>query len=155
MKPIATYSEATLSGKQKYELYPDKILIKGAVSGSYDFERSFALNKISTDFITLRIRPIVAWIALITSILTGFASFVLVYEIGVSSRALPGVLGIYSGAALIVAIATIKKVEYSRFCSDDYRTVLLSIARSGPDKNQFDSFVQALVNQIREAKETG
>lgn len=153
MKPIATYSEATLTGKRRYELYPDKILVEGAVSGSYDYERGFTLSKISTEYITLRIRPLVAWVALITCIVTGFASFLLVYEFAVSSRVLPGVLGIYSGSALIVAIATMKKVEYARFCSEDYRIVLLSVARSGPDKKQFDTFVQAVVNQIVQARD--
>lgn len=155
MEPIATYTESTLSGKRKYELYPDKIVIKGAVSWSYDFESAVVLNRINSEYTRLRIRPLVAWIALTTSILTGFASFVLVHDFGVSSTVLPGVLGIYSGSAFIVAIATIKKVEYARFCSDDYRTVLLSIARSGPDKNQFDSFIQALSLHIGEARGTG
>jgi hypothetical protein len=150
---ISTYSETTLTGKRRYELYPDKILIKGAVSGSYDYERSFALNKISPEYITLRIRPIVTWIALLTCIITGFVSVLLVYEFAISSAAVPGVLGIFSGSALIVAIATLKKVEYARFCSDDYRTVLLSIARSGPNQGQFDCFVQVLVDQILRAKD--
>lgn len=153
MTPLATYSEATLTGKRKYELYPDKIRVEGAVGGAYDYERGFALSKISPEYITLRIRPLVAWVASITCIVTGFASYLLVYEFAVSSSALPGVLGIYSGSALIVAIATMKKVEYARFCSEDYRTVLLSIARSGPHKRQFDTFVQAVVNQIVQARD--
>src|SRR2546421_5529494 len=101
IEPIARYSETTLTGKRRYELYPDKILIRGAVSGAYDYERSFGLNKINPEYITLRIRPIVTWIALLTSIITAFASVLLVYEFAISSAALPGVLGIYSGSALI------------------------------------------------------
>jgi hypothetical protein len=55
-------------------------------------------------------------------------------------------------AGLIVAIATMKKVEYARFCSEGYGMLLLNVARSGPDRNRFDSFVQALVSQIECAK---
>ena len=109
--------------------------------------------KLNPAYITLRIRPLITWIALITSIMTGFACLLLVYEFPIRSAAVPGVLGIYSGSALIVAIATFRKVEYARFCSDDYRIVLFSIARSGPDKKHFDSFVQALVEHIVKAKD--
>jgi hypothetical protein len=151
-EPITCYSETTLTGRRRYELSQDRILIKGSVSGSYDYERTFELTKLNPEYITLRIRPLVTWIALITCIMTGFASLLLVYEFPIRSAAVPGVLGIYSGSALIVAIATFRKVEYARFCSDDYRAVLFSIARSGPDKNHFDSFVQALVDRIVMAK---
>jgi hypothetical protein len=151
---ITGYSETTLTGKRRYELSQDRILIKGSVSGSYDYQRSFELNKLSPEYIKLRIRPLVTWIALITCFMTGFASVLLVYEFSIRSAAVPGVLGIYSGSALIVAIATFRKVEHARFCSDDYRTVLFSIARSGPDKNHFDSFVQAVVDHIIDAKQT-
>ncbi len=47
-----------------------------------------------------------------------------------------------------------KKVEYARFCSEDYGSVLLNVARSGPERNQFDNFVRALVTQIQFAKES-
>ena len=150
---INGYSETTLSGKRRYELSQDKILIRGSVSGSYDYERTFELTKLSPEYITLRIRPLVTWIALITCMVAGFASVLLVREFQIRSAAVPGVLGIFSGSALIVAIATFRKVEYARFCSDDYRTVLFSIARSGPDKKHFDSFVRELVDHIVKAKD--
>ncbi len=153
IEPIARYSEKTLMGKQRYELYPDKILIQGAVGASHDYALSVGLNKLNPDYITLRTRPIVTWLALLTSLITGFATVLLVNEFAISSRAVPGVLGIYSGSALIVAIATFKKVEYARFCSDDYRTVLISVARSGPDQKHFDGFVKKLVDEIVKAKE--
>jgi hypothetical protein len=144
---ITGYSETTLTGKRRYDLSQDTILIKGSVGGTYDYERSFELTKLNSKYITLRIRPLVTWIALVTSIITGIASVLLVYEFPIRSAAIPGVLGIYGGSALIVAVATFRKVEYASFCSDDYR-VLFSIARSGPDKKHFDSFVQALVDRI-------
>jgi hypothetical protein len=153
IEPIARYSEKTLTGKRRYELYPDKILIQGAVGVSHDYGLSVALNKLNPEYITLRTRPTVTWLALLTSLITGFASVLLVNEFAISSRAVPGVLGIYSGSALIIAIATFKKVEYARFCSDDYRTVLINVARSGPDQKHFDSFVKKLVDEIVKAKE--
>jgi len=153
MKAIATYSEVTLAGKRKYALYSDKIVIKGAGNWSYEFEQTLVLKKISPDYIRLRIRPTVAWISLSMFFLAGLACIVLIYEFAIQSRAIPGVLGIFSGSALIVALVTMRKVEYARFCSEDYGSVLLSVARSGPKRNQFDSFVQALVTQIEHAKE--
>lgn len=152
MKAIATYTEVTLLGKRKYQLFPDNIDIKGAGNLSYEFEQTLVLNKISPNYIRLRIRPTVAWVSLTMCFLTGLACVVLIYEFPIQSSAIPGVLGIFSASALIVAIATMKKVEYARFCSEDYGSVLLNVARSGPEKNQFDSFVQALVTQIEHAK---
>ena len=84
--------------------------------------------------------------------LTSLACIVLIYEFAIQSDAIPGVLGIFSGSALIVALATMRKVEYARFCSEGYGSVLLSVARSGPERTQFDGFVQALVTQIEHAK---
>src|SRR4051812_38805746 len=152
MKPIFAYSQATLSGKARYELFHDKIVIRGGVSGFYDFERTLALKKISAEYIKLRVRPTVAWISLCLSILTGLVCFVLIHDF-MLPEAIPGTLGILSASALVVAIATMKKVEYASFCSEDSGSVLLNVARSGPEKNQFDSFVNALVMQIENAKQ--
>jgi hypothetical protein len=153
MNPIVTYSQATLTGKAKFELFPETIVIRGGVSGSYDFEQTLALKKISKDYIRLRVRSKVSWISLCISIFTGFACLVLVLDFTLP-EALPGTLGILSASALIVAIATMKKVEYASFCSEESGSVLLNVARSGPEKNQFDSFVNALVIQIDYAKQS-
>ena len=85
-------------------------------------------------------------------LLTGFASILLIHEFAIQSTAIPGVLGIFSASSLIVALATSRKVEYASFCADDYGSILFNVARSGPDKNQFDSFVTTLVIQIGHAK---
>lgn len=78
--------------------------------------------------------------------------FVLIHDFRLLN-AVSGTLGIFSASALIVAIATMKKVEYASFCPDDSGSVLLNVARSGLEKNQFDSFVNALVIQIDNAKQ--
>jgi hypothetical protein len=96
-------------------------------------------------------RPTVSWISLTISLLAGLSSFVMVSEFAIQSRAVPGVLAILSGSALIVALATVKKVEYARFCGTGYGSVLLNIARSGPERNKFDGYVQAVVTQIEYA----
>ena len=151
MEALDTYSEVTLTGRRKYELYPDKIVLRGSGTWSYEFEQTLPLTQISGDYVKLRVRPTVSWISLTICFLAGLLSIVLVREFAIQSSAVPGVLGILSGAALIVAIATMKKVEYARFCSAGYGSVLLSVARSGPERNRFDSFVQALVSQIEYA----
>ena len=155
MQPIATYREVTLLGKRKYQLYSDSIVIKGVGNLSYEFEQTLMLKKISPDYITLRIRPNVAWISLSLSILTGLACETLIYDFPIQSTAIPGVLGICSGSALIIALATMRKVEYARFCSEDYGSLLLNVAKSGPQKNQFETFVKDLVTQIGHAKKLG
>ena len=90
MSSIAKYREVTLLGKRNYELHADKIVVTGANFGSYDFEQTLPLSKISPDYIRLRIRPTVAWISLTISILTGFLSVVLVREFAINSAAVPG-----------------------------------------------------------------
>ena len=152
MDAILTYNEVTLTGKRKYELYADKIVTRGSGAWSYEFEQTLPLAKISADYVKLRMRPTVSWIALTIFLLAGFLSILLVREFAIQSSAVPGVLGIMSFSALVVAIATMKKVEYARFCAAEYGSVLLSVARSGPERNRFDSFVQTLVSQIEYAK---
>ena len=152
MKAIATYNEVTLTGKRKYDLYSDNIAIKGVVNFSHDFEQTLILKKIRSDYIRLRIRPTIVWGFLGMFFLPGLACLMLIYEIPIQSDAIPGVLGIVSGSCLIGALASMRKVEYARFCSEDYASVLLRVARSGPEKKQFDSFVQVLVTQIEHAK---
>jgi hypothetical protein len=155
MNSIVKYREVTLFGKRNYELRTDKIVVTGAGMGSYDFEQTLPLRKMSSDYIRLRIRPSLAWISLTISIVTGLLSVVLVREFAIRSAAVPGVLGIFSCSALVVAIATMKRVEYARFCSDGYGSIVLSVARSGPDRKQFENFVQTLVSQIESAKKAG
>jgi hypothetical protein len=154
MNAIAKYREVTLFGKRNYELHSDKIVVVGAGMGSYELEQTILLIKISPNSIRTRIRPSIAWISLTISILTGLLSVVLVREFAIRSAAVPGVLGIFSCSALIVAIATMKRVEYATFCSDDgCGNILLNVGRSGPERNQFENFVQKLVSQIESAKD--
>lgn len=152
MNTIAKYREVTLFGKRNYELHSDKIVVRGSGMGSYEFEQTLPLSKISPNYIRLRIRPGIAWTSLTVSIVTGLLSVMLVRDFAIRSAAIPGVLGIFSCSALIVAIATIKRVEYARFWSHGYGAILLSVARSGPERNQFENFVQKLVSQIESAK---
>jgi hypothetical protein len=154
MTSIVTYQETTLFGQRKYELHPDKIVIAGRATGSYDYKQTLVLSKISPDYIRIRIRPNVAWVSLTIALLTGLVSVVLVEEFAIRSAAVPGVLGIFSVSAFVVALATMKRIEYARFCSEGYGSVLLNVARSGPEENQFESFVQKLVSQIQRAKES-
>jgi hypothetical protein len=151
MTPLQTYCQATLTDKSVFELYEDKLVVKGSFPLSANFERTFELDKLSPDQIKLKIRPSVTWIAMTTCVLTGFAATQLIFNFKIASTIVPGVLGIYCILALIVAIATLKKVEYAKFCSADYIAVLFSIARSGPDASRFDAFVKALIDQIRTA----
>jgi len=148
MTHLQTYRQATLTGKTNFELYEDKLVVKGSFPMSANFERSFELDKLSPDQTKLKIRPSVTWIAMTTCVLTGFAAAQLVFVFDIASTILPGVLGIYCVLALIVAIATWKKVEYAQFCSADY-TPLFSVARSGPDATRFDEFVETIREQIR------
>ena len=154
MTPIVTYREATLFGKRKYELLVDKIVIRGSAPGSYEFEQINDLSKINPAYIRIRIRPNVAWLSLAISLLSGLLSVILVKEFAIRSAAVPGVLGIFSVSALVVALATMRRIEYARFCSDGYGSVLLNVARSGPDQDRFDGFVQALVAQVEAAKKS-
>ena len=147
--PIVAYREATLFGKRKYELYADKIVIEGRATGSYDFEQTIDLAKIDPNYIRVRVRPKIAWGSLTTSLATGLLSVVLVKEFAIKSAAVPGVLAILSVSALIVALATMRRIEYARFYSDGYGSILLSVARSGPE---FESFVQKLIVRIEATK---
>ena len=151
MNSITNYNEATLFWKKNYELYSDRIVVTGHAPGSQTFEVMLPLTDINSNFVKATVRSSVPWVALTTASLTGLLSYILVYDFAISSNKLPAVLAIYSVLALIVTVATLKRVDYVRFNSKDYQVVLLNIARSGPDIEKFDIFIETLVLTIDHA----
>jgi hypothetical protein len=152
--PIATYREVTFTSKRRIELFADRIRVSGSLGWSLDMDGTIPLRSIEPRKMTLRVRhPLCA-----NSLGWGIAG--LVTAIVLVSKFNFDPIGEAASLAWCVAIScligslyTRKKIEYARFQSDA-GAVMLDIGRSGPDKAQFDLFVELVMKQIHASRQT-
>ena len=97
-------------------------------------------------------RSNLVWLSIAVSLLSALVTVVLLREFNLSSALIPGMFGTMSFTFLIVALASIRRIEYVRFYSEGYGAIVLSLTRSGPEKDKFDGFVQQLVSEINASK---
>jgi len=150
--PIDTYSEVRFDGKRSFQLFADRVVVRGSVTLTSDFDTSIPLASLQVEPTRLHIRHRVfvggLWIATVSSILVailvgGFHFSFLDWPVW-----LPAGFGVMG---LLFMAATVRKVEFVQFKSNAGVTVL-DIARSGKDASRFDSFIETLRSQIKKAK---
>lgn len=152
-EPIATYRDANSRGQRRFELHPDCVVIRCLVP----VLRRLVLKSESVVALNiLRPDPIKVWLhdplfrsaplMLILSLpMIFFAVFV---QLPNWLQAMTAVVGTLSLAGSLATFAKFgAKIEYVQFQSQA-GLVLLDVGRSGPDKVQFDDFVERLVFQI-------
>ena len=147
MQPIATHREERFDGKRTFNLHPDRIAIVGKQSLGGEFEIEMPLSNLVPIANRLRSRDpgflmgigmVIVTLALFQSGSVGLFS----YWGGLSAC-----IGI--GGALMSA-TTIRKVEWVQI-SSTAGVVAVSIASSGPDRSEFEHFVELLIHQIEAA----
>jgi uncharacterized membrane protein YqjE len=152
MEPIATYSESRFSGKRDFELYTDKLQIKGKVFLKSDFETLIELNNIKPHFEKIRVREpaFMGGVGMVLAALLIMFILHSVFDVLITNKVM-GFMIILVVSGFLLCAATFRKVEFYRFknLSD---TVVLDIARSGKDKNRFDSFVEKIISCINGSK---
>lgn len=152
MEPIATYFEQRFDGKRMFTLFPDAIEIRGSVALTSKFELRIPLSSLDSNYTKLwhRNRNFNAGLGMI-------AASTLVCTILVNGFQIPwvsaatGMTACMGMAGLLLSLATCRKVEFVQFRTTAGLTVL-DLSRSGPQRDQFDGFVEALVKQIGDAR---
>jgi hypothetical protein len=152
MDPIATYNEARFDGKRTFELFEDKVVVRGTTTFTSDFEVSVPLARIDPDFARLRLRNKNFWMGVWIMVV----AWVLASIVGEVTDKAYHVVGILVGIGLVgilIAAATARKVEWVQFKTDG-GVVAFDLARAGKEKNRLDSFVETLLAQISIAKDS-
>jgi hypothetical protein len=153
MEPLMTYAERRFEGTRTFQLFPDRVVIRGSEVLSAEYEQTVRLESLNAEFdhmwyrhpnfmhgIYLAVGSLIA----VSVLHSGFGMSVGTYLGGMAA------VGVITG--LLLAFATRKKVEYAVF-KTQAGVAGLSVARSGKQVRDYDAFVQRLVQQIRTCRQ--
>jgi hypothetical protein len=149
METIATYDEVRFDGRRTFTLLPDRILIRGRQTLQSEFETGIPLTTLdpNPDKLWVRHRSFIAGMVLAVVGFMGCTILVSGFHMSFTEFA-PGMLAGVGASGVMLMLATYRKVEFIRF-KNDAGIVLLDVARSGKNAAEFDSFVDAIIRQIR------
>jgi hypothetical protein len=146
MSTIATYQEKRFDGSRTFELSADRIFVKGKSALGTESESVLMLATLQPIVNKVRARP------------RGFGSgisialaAVLLCEaglLGVSAYLDSLLVGLFF-TGVVLALATARKVEWAYFNSKAGH-VILTVAFAGATEEQFRTFIDLLMQQIRE-----
>jgi hypothetical protein len=145
---IASYSERRFDGTRLFELYRDCVAISGGHSLGPRREQKVPLEALSPDPERIWVRPDGFRGGILMMIV--FAVPPLVFG-SVLSLNLKGLLWGLAGAGALLALATERRVEWANYRNTGGTTVL-SIARSENGFAEFQKFLEAINDAVREAK---
>ena len=150
-EPIATYRETCFDGKRVFELFPDRVRIRGSVQLTSEFEISIPLAVLNPNPMRIRMRNKAFWSGLWMLLVAVVLDTVLVssFHIPAESFSVGLIGGIGMGGGLLM-LATARKVEFITF-ANIAGVHVLDFARSGPDAANLDSFVQLVRTTISNA----
>jgi hypothetical protein len=148
-QPIATYNERRFDGRRVFRLFRDRISISGSTALGPRFELTVPLK-------TLLPTPDRYWNRQ-NGFWSGVSMFVLfaVVPLGFASVLTPwwkGFFGVIAAGGLLLALATARRIEWAAF-RNAMGQETVNVARSGPDRAQFQSFVTAVSGAITSAAE--
>ena len=152
MHPVATYSEVRFAGRRIFELFPDKIVVRGERYLGSEFEQSFHLKNIDPNPGCVRARNrFFQWCPAIA--LAGFAvCMVLVHGYRMNFWSFAPMFAAWCCLyGVILMVLTARKVEYAFFKNDD-GIIILDMAKAGKHAAELDSFVAVFIKQIRETR---
>lgn len=151
MEPIATYREKRFDGERTFELYADRVAVRGKVTLASDFDASVPLITLTGNITRLRLRNrgffSGMWMAVLPAILASIINKLYQGD----TLEVTGFLILLSVCGLLLMAVTAKKVEFASFQSTS-GGVGLDVARAGQDVENFDAFVNAVAQQIAAAK---
>jgi hypothetical protein len=147
MSTLMTYFERRFDGHRAFELQSDRVLVKGREFLGAEFEQTIMLDMLRPEVNHARTRT------------RGFGEgiTIVIAALGIKQGFGLSVFSYWGGLAIVLAVggalltlATSRKINWVVFKSRA-GVDALTIARSGPDKEQFDAFVQKIVTQIDKA----
>ena len=142
--PTATFTERRFDGRRQFELYSDRIAISGIASLGARFELNIDLDALvpAPDRLWARSRGFWSGIGM----LLVFSTIPLGFEAVLSSY-WKGLSWVLAAGGLLLALATARRIEWAVF-RNSAGIELVTIARSGPDRDNFQRFVDAVRTAI-------
>lgn len=142
---LATYREQRFEGSRTFELFQDRVVIKGKQYLGGEFTSTVMLEILQPTVNSVRRRSK----GFVQGIVMLLAACVLLQGGLVAPSSYYGGLVVVLGiAGLLLAIFTLRKIEWASFTSKA-GVLSLAISRAGKEKMAFDSFIQQIVNRIR------
>ena len=148
MQPLATYRETGYDTKRTFELFADRLVIRGGQTFGADFDAEVPLAHLNLTHDRLRVRNphFQSGVAIVT-VCTGVITF-LKYGWHYSLLSEPALmLAIFGFCGLIVMAGTYQKVEYYQF-KTAAGIVAFDIARNQKNSGEFDAFIEQLGQRI-------
>jgi hypothetical protein len=151
-EPLATYREVRSDGRRRFELYADRIVVKGSGART-KFEATvlFANLRPEPDKLWIRHKSFLLGVFMLLLSIAPFAVLARSFADGTHADRLGPCLGIGVGLSFVgfvICLKTFRKVEFARFQSHA-GIVVLDVAYAGPDRGRFREFVDLLTKQIR------
>ncbi|MBK9099037.1 MAG: hypothetical protein IPM14_13125 [bacterium] len=144
---IATYSERRFDGRREFTLFADKVAISGTTSLGPRFEMTVQLNSLVPVADRLWARSRGFWQGIVLAVVSA------ILALGFT-EVLPqfwmGLLWVVAVGGVLLAAVTFRRVEWASF-NNSAGTPVLTIAKVGPKREEFDRFVSAIVGAIRAA----
>ena len=152
METIATYSELRFDGKRTFKLVADAVIVSGSATLTSEFQARIPLSSLAPNYSTLRFRNRSFWTGLWMVVISVIVCTILVSGFHMSWETIPpGMVACIGMGGFLLCLATGRKVEFIRFTTQA-GVVVLDLARSGPERDKFDDFIDALTKQIRVAR---
>ena len=153
-EPIATNEEARFELRRRFELFPDHVRVTGKGLRISRFDETISLANFRPQPNRLWVRGLLfrvgLWIMFFVLCLAATsAAFG-----GVESLIAPGFAAVLASVALvglIMVILNARPIEFARF-PNDAGVVGLDVGRVGKQTEEFDRFVEAVIESIKRAK---
>ena len=148
-----TYAERRFDGKRTFQLFADRVVIRGSEALSSEYEKTVRLDSLNAEFDRLWYRNPNCMHGIYLAVGSLIAVSILHKGFGMSSGTyLGGMAAVGVIVGLLLAFATRHKVEYAVF-KNQAGTSALSVARSGKQVGDYDPFIQRLVQQIQSCRQ--
>ena len=156
MEPIATYEELRLDRCDSFELYPDRIVVRGTRLLGKRYEREFPLLQLTSQPAQLRAGDPLFQRALAAVTVVGFLLFLLSVAILTDQiAALPPAVWLALGLGLattgVLAIVNPRRLDFASFYHLSGAPAF-GLARLPGHYSAFDSFVQIVTKAIEDAQ---
>ena len=150
MSLLDTYKEQRFDGNRTFELFEDKVVVRGKTQLQSEFEHIIMLESLVPDFSKIRMRDhgfkAGIWMMAGAWIIASLNDTIAKMEFRTVA-----LLWVFGFIGLLLSLCTIRKIEWVAFRSAS-GIPTLDIARAGKEKDKFDAFVEAIVKQIKLAK---
>ncbi len=154
-EPIATYREERFDGKRFFELFADRVRIRGKVQLQSDFDTVIPLSTLHPTPSRIRIRNKGFWHGIWMLLGAIMLDTFLITPLRVPPENFAIMLvGAFGFAGFVTALLAARKIEFI-FFNSTAGIPILDFARKGPDAAKLDAFAELVSRHISSATSPG